>query len=481
MALNVAHPYHPTHNNIIQNSTETFSHATPTHANENHANETSTHHPAHHPTHPCCICLTERPLVCALPLEVAPYTVLQPHLTKGRLADHWCVLPSGCGRRAHAVCVACVRTMFSGTDVYEPVLRGFARGHVCGVCWDGGDALEGSGGQQKSSVPGSSAKKWLHFCLDASEYRVFEQRLRRVTRPESVFIPCRNMCPINIPIHSSQTEQSTQPQQGRQLDRITQWVECPFDIEVSRRAWEHHRKGDLVIQCASAFCRHRRCADCQWPVPYGATLCGRCRDEEDDACEVNPLMWSAAHKRGMYPSEITPGAVLAHLCDILTDEAARVTCPGCGVKIAKTVDCNSISHCGYHFCYVCRAVTSAPFLPVSHWDGQGRTGCPRWDSDPYWNGAAGCGFSCGDGCASHDTPCGRKEHTAGRARMDAERKRWAAWALLRSLEPGVVRALWPLKHVGKARLPHHPRFIDLVGLEAAVRDGVYGRAMAVTL
>lgn len=394
----------------------------------------------------CMICLREGALVSRVSLEKVRHSDLKSFLnSKGLLSDNHCVL-TACETHDHATCVSCVRTMYVGSEVYEPVLKGFVEGTLCPQC----------------PTVTRLKEKWLHHLLTPLEYRLFSKRLRRIMHPSSIFIPCQNMAPIRIPLPNSKAEWTTE------------WVECPFDIKVPKERWENHRKGDLVIECTSAFCLHRRCADCKWPVAKSSPICERCWDEE--SLSVNSLLWSKVHKRGLYVNEISLTTVLTHLCDILGDEEGHVTCPGCGVKIIKTVDCNSICHCGYHFCYVCRSVTSEPFLPISHWDPEGKLGCPRWDSDPYWSTVSQTNFVCDDQCRSHDVPCTRKDHEAGRNAMTFERKRWAIWHLLRSLDESLFKSLCLMEV-----LPPHPHFVDLETLRSSIERIIQSRSMVVKI
>lgn len=399
----------------------------------------------------CMICLMEGPLISRESLEKVRYSDLKVFLNSDSLLpnDH-CVL-TACKVTDHATCASCVRSMYAGNDVYEPVLKGFVEGKLCPQC----------------PTVTHLKEKWLHHLLTPLEYRLFSKRLRRVMHPSSIFIPCQNMTPIRIPLSSNNPLTPCS-------NEIVEWVECPFDIEVPKERWGNHRKGDLVIECTSTFCLHRRCADCKWPVAKSSPVCERCWDEE--SLSVNSLLWSKVHKRGLYSSEISMTTVLAHLCDILGDDEGHVTCPGCGVKIIKTVDCNSICHCGYHFCYVCRSVTSEPFLPLSHWDPEGKLGCPRWDSDPYWSIVAQTNFKCDDQCRSHDVPCTRKDHHSGKKAMTLERKRWAIWHLLRSLDDSLFKSL----HLIDV-LPPHPHFVDLENLRFSIEKIIQSRSMTVNI
>ena len=355
---------------------------------------------------------------------------------------------SACENVSHAVCTTCVRSMYAGDDVYETVLKDFSNGKLCPHC----DAVT------------MFKEKWLQYILTSMEYTIFSQRLRRVLNPTSMFIPCKNITPIEVPVACKTSKSQT---------KTTQWVTCPFDIEVNKRVWTSHKKGSLILQCTSGFCLHRRCADCSWCVPKSSSVCPRCWGKDTSA---TTMLWSPTQQRGLYVSELDTVTVLHHLCDIVCDDGGRLSCPGCGVKITKTVNCNSISHCGYHFCYVCRAVTSDPFLPLTHWDPHGKCGCPRWDTDPYWNDTAGCNFKCTDACRSHDSSCTHPEHAAGVEAMTQERKRWAIWTLLKSIGSDSLKRLRI-----KVEVPQHPHLVDLKELKTRLREMVQMNCIQVHL
>ena len=82
----------------------------------------------------CMICLKESPLVSRVSLEKVRHSDLKSFLNSdGLLSNDHCVL-TACENHDHATCVSCVRTMYSGSEVYEPVLKGFVEGTLCPRC-----------------------------------------------------------------------------------------------------------------------------------------------------------------------------------------------------------------------------------------------------------------------------------------------------------------------------------------------------------
>jgi hypothetical protein len=110
-----------------------------------------------------------------------------------------------------------------------------------------------------------------------------------------------------------------------------------------------------------------------------------------------------------------------------------VTCPVCTLPLQKSSACNALSHCGVEICNVCgRFTTGDPGTTSSrnyttlqstgHWDPKGKCGCPRWDSDDYWDIQCRAQFVCTYGyCHDETRACTLAQHAMGRSNMNAVR------------------------------------------------------------
>jgi hypothetical protein len=123
------------------------------------------------------------------------------------------------------------------------------------------------------------------------------------------------------------------------------------------------------------------------------------------------------------------------IAEVLVADRVAQPCFGCGVPLEKTTMCNALRHCQIEVCYVCGAVASAPgsHLPASHWDADGCRGCPRFDSNAFWQhyGAGADDMDrdvphrllcVEDQCYDDERACCDSDHAIGIEAMHEERR-----------------------------------------------------------
>jgi len=347
----------------------------------------------------CHICCHTGLLVSTEPLYKATWQDLQKRLDPKfyHLGDSFITLPP-CGNSKHAICASCFRRSFLGPEASEAVYKRIGDGKLCLMC--------------DHETP-RYLEAHLRFLLNGSEYQTFQLRDRSINQRDWVFSSCPSWCSIEVPTKNGP---------------IVQTMKCPFETKVKRKCIDRHSAGTMVLHCPSAFCKSSWCYDCNTQLWGNSKFCPRCFRGHGKQ-PSSPFLYG----KPMTRIEIVKGI------QSIIDDAGSVTCPGCKVKLYKTSQCNSLTHCGYHICFVCRFTTDAPFIPLEHWDEEGVKGCPRWDTSPYWNKAGNCGYSCEyDACFSDDSPCKDESHKEGRLKMEAQRQVWAVLSLLHTVPRGLI-------------------------------------------
>ncbi len=342
----------------------------------------------------CQICCEEKILLSECPLDKTSWKTIQQRLdqTTRNLREDIAVLPP-CSDRAHAVCARCFRRSLLGEDAYSQIYKRIKAKKVCMFC-------------EHVSVCG--IEKWLQFMLNSTQYSLYTERSRKINEAEWAYEKCPCWISIDVPIQE-------------RPDPLTQMMECPFETKVRHKTIQDRKIGGLLLQCSNGFCQGRWCYDCRRPIIPGLKVCFSCFEGQTNL--TSPFLFGKS---------LTWQNVLGALKEILFEDC--ITCPRCQVKIRKTSQCNSISHCGLHICYVCRFTTTEPFIPLEHWDDHGRCGCPRWDTSPFWNQGGQCTYSCVLGeCFDDERVCTLANHQSGIHSMNSLRQCWAVWALFRSL------------------------------------------------
>jgi len=142
-------------------------------------------------------------------------------------------------------------------------------------------------------------------------------------------------------------------------------------------------------------------------------------------------------------AQISPEMAYNHLQHLMTQDHPRVQCPICLVPIQKTTACFAIRHCDWEMCWMCGKVDRR--LDTQHWKG-----CPRYDSNPFWNLHD---YQCSEGrCFNDDRVCTVTQHALGRSSMDDIRKAYQVMRFYESFSPTFqsqlntlmqTRKVWP--------------------------------------
>jgi len=113
----------------------------------------------------------------------------------------------------------------------------------------------------------------------------------------------------------------------------------------------------------------------------------------------------------MRNSELTPELVVDQLVEMGRGDSLPSKCFNCLYPLHKSAACNELSHCGIKRCYVCGMSGSEhnTFL-CDHWSASGNYGCPRWDTDRFWD-HLGIKLECHEGdCFSDSHDCTEPSH-----------------------------------------------------------------------
>lgn len=140
--------------------------------------------------------------------------------------------------------------------------------------------------------------------------------------------------------------------------------------------------------------------------------------------------------------EVTLDMALDQIERVLGAERVAQPCFRCGVPLIKSTQCNTLTHCGVQKCFMCgRNSVAGAHLEAHHWDPSGRAGCPRFDTNPYWQ-SINPPFVCVEGhCYSDTNECAVAGHRRGLDAMHHERRVWHVWAMLNSLPKGLAERL----------------------------------------
>jgi hypothetical protein len=131
--------------------------------------------------------------------------------------------------------------------------------------------------------------------------------------------------------------------------------------------------------------------------------------------------------------DVTVDIAVHQIEEILAMKKLTPLCPRCGVALYKTSQCNELSHCGVKKCNVCGRTTPVGGHLTNHWDNKGTSGCPQWDTAPYWK-TIQPRFQCILGvCYKDDMDCTKPSHQAGIYAMHQERKLWHLFKMVGSL------------------------------------------------
>lgn len=204
---------------------------------------------------------------------------------------------------------------------------------------------------------------------------------------------------------------------------------------------------------------------CENFVDCGITYCYHCNKQVDDydiQCNyciglssiTNPNLFNKFLIKGdkkntsmgensyLYRNkDITVDMALNHILSIINspDDTFFIQCFICANNFSKSEQCCSLKHCGIERCYSCGKVQDrhSPDGMGNHWSAYGVNGCPRFDTDPYWNTTANCNFKCSEHispCYGHDIgECQIIEHIDGRVNMVNERKQNFVYHFIKSL------------------------------------------------
>jgi hypothetical protein len=255
---------------------------------------------------------------------------------------------------------------------------------------------------------------------------------------------------------------------------------CPechvFNIIPNEKIQESNR-GELVVECAQN-CRKMFCFYCD-KIIYGFDnkICIECYSSNilEDENMLNSYYYKRLEDRKdnsdiLYKNkELTTEIILEQLLDIVIDNKdVVIRCFSCLSNLYKTEQCNTLDHCKHEFCYSCGKIGEHidSWKLGNHWSEYGIKGCPRFDSAPYWNEVANCGFKCIErSCHDYELgDCVTEEHQDGIYNMKEIRKSRLVYHKLKSLlrpQRGNVLEISREKDILKDYLPDPKVFEDI--------------------
>lgn len=223
--------------------------------------------------------------------------------------------------------------------------------------------------------------------------------------------------------------------------------QCNLENLVSIENINNIEKGKLIITCDQSIeCNQHWCYHCHRRV-YDTNYCNYCLtiNENKDPEAFNKYFYKE-HKKKRYENihyknkELTVAIVLKQLIEKLESDKLEVRCFNCSVVIEKADQCNGIiDSCKIETCYSCgrSATKSMPSLK-DHWQENGESGCPRWDTSGYWNNNE-AGFKCiEEQCYSLELgSCKIQTHQYGIQNVIRLRKKAHIYHSLKSLLPNL--------------------------------------------
>lgn len=152
----------------------------------------------------------------------------------------------------------------------------------------------------------------------------------------------------------------------------------------------------------------------------------------------NHYVWSPGKEHSQYyPAlvlcdQVTAEQVLPQVQYLLASDRMEVKCKECGLFLAKTTQCNALSHCGVETCNVCGFSDIA--IAPEHWKI-----CPRYDES---SGSTPL-YICQEGVCHDDTKeCRDHTHAPGKQQLIDMRRQFHLKALWTSLSDSVKTQVW---------------------------------------
>jgi len=225
-------------------------------------------------------------------------------------------------------------------------------------------------------------------------------------------------CPFQLPVNCIFTWLCWSDDEQRQLqDTLTEFIEETItDTRIHRLTSNGQMRGTSVEHCDQ--CDHLKDDDNNDDHNAQSTLLSSVSSLTIPV--ASPYFYKPLSERCrvrdyiLLTSELTEELCYDQMADHVlnsgcTDDfyCVTITCPICLCHLSKSSACNSISHCGIEICNICGFFSHPPTIeqhqdqqttncsslslssintriPANHWDAQGYYGCPRWDTDDFW-------------------------------------------------------------------------------------------------
>ena len=235
-------------------------------------------------------------------------------------------------------------------------------------------------------------------------------------------------------------------------------LECGAGMLIPLETIKTAKAGYLIMICdQNEDCGQRRtCYHCQQLVARYAIVCDFCvtSTENTNPRALNRYFYrnNKKIKDGQSPfyrnHELTKTIACDQLYEMIKSDKLYIRCMECLTVMYKTEQCNTLTHCGIERCYACgRSGTFEQDLG-DHWDGNGVSGCPRWDYSHYWTDYAKCKFICKENECYNDELgiCNVESHQEGIQQMIELRKKAHIYHAINSLMPSlkteILETLW---------------------------------------